>query len=146
MSESAGSPQKMSGILHRSQSDIDPFSAGVKKRGDAVRKAMESGSLDNIGEENGTTNHKGPVSPSPLRIFSQAKKKMNEIFVELDAQVKESTAFLKSTCDFFKEVPWVFALFGSTLGRVFALCRSQSSRLDRGSQHGGARGEAVQQN
>ncbi|OQV18745.1 Mitofusin-2 [Hypsibius exemplaris] len=84
----------MSGILHRSKSEIDSSSSGVKQRGDAVRKEMDA--LVNIPEENGSTPTKGgPVSPSPLRIFSQAKKKMNEIFIELDAQVKESTAFLK---------------------------------------------------
>ena len=96
MSESGAGPHRMSGFLHRSQSEIEPFSPGGKKRVDTARKGMESGSLTEVGEENGVTNHKGPVSPSPLRIFSQAKKKMNEIFVELDAQVKESTTFLKS--------------------------------------------------
>ncbi|GAV00492.1 hypothetical protein RvY_11331 [Ramazzottius varieornatus] len=85
---------KMSGFLHRSASHANTDNA--RERGDAVFDTpTKMDNLIRIQEEHIAGAKGSPGAGSPLRIFSQAKKKINEIFAELDSQVKESTSFLQ---------------------------------------------------
>ena len=86
---------KMSGFLHRSASH--PKTENACERGDnVVDTPTKMDTLTRIQEDHGAGAKGSPGAGSPLRIFSQAKKKINEIFAELDSQVKDSTSFLQS--------------------------------------------------
>lgn len=84
----------MSGVLPRSVSLMDSNTAlrdGTGDLGKEVAPANFPQKYKTV-EQNGSSS----VAPNPLKIFSAAKKKIREIFQDLDGEMRESTAFLRS--------------------------------------------------
>ncbi|XP_055348797.1 mitofusin-2-like [Paramacrobiotus metropolitanus] len=82
-----GQKKTMSAYIHRSQSHMDSPTAKYSDTADDDEMAVFDGE-GRIGDQNGL----GKVS-NPLKIFRAAKKKIGDIFKELDDHMKQSSAF-----------------------------------------------------